>query len=180
MEDKIYLYNNYYYSFDEIKEMYKKISHEKKKDFRNTLAHYTLLEILDKCNYDKRLRELVESLANEEAAIIGMTGADCGTPLLAIRGMHSKNLRKLINLTGKPVSHDDSRENLFMNGEWLLNNLVCLTIGSSFEKTVDGDLFLIDYNTLSEEECRAISDNFIRNMRGEEIVFHKSHKQLIK
>lgn len=175
MEDKIYLYNNYYYSFDEIKEMYEKIASEKKKSFRNTLAHYTLLEILDKCNYDKKIRELVENLANEEAIIIGMYGADCGTPMLAIKGMYNKNIRKLINITGKVASRDDSRENLFMNGEWMLNNLVCLTIGSSFEKTVDGDLSLINYNSLTEEECRAISDNFMRNMRDEEIVFYKSH-----
>ena len=175
MEDKIYLYNKYYYSFDEIKDMYKKVAYEKRKAFKDTLAHYTLLEILDKCNYDKRIRELIESLADEEAAIIGMYGADCGTPALAIKGMHSKNLRKLINLTGKPASRDDSRENLFANGEWLLNNLVCLTIGSSFEKTVDGDLSLIDYTSLTEEECRAIANNFVRNMRGEEIVFYKSH-----
>ena len=175
MEDKIYLYDNYYYSFDEIKDMYKKIALEKKKSFRDTLAHYTLLEILDKCNYDKKIRELIESLANEEAAIIGLYGADCGTPSLAIKGMYKKNLRKLINLTGKVASRDDGRETLFMNGEWMLNNLVCLTIGSSFEKAVDGDLSLIDYNSLTEEECRAISDNFIRNMRSEEIVFYKSH-----
>ena len=180
MEDKIYLYDNYYYSFDEIKYIYNNIAFEKKKSFRDTLAHYTLLEILDKCKYDKRISELVENLANEEAAIIGMYGADCGTPSLAFKGMHKRNLRKLINLTGKPAKQDDSRENLFMNGEWMLNNLVCLTIGSSFEKTVDGDLSLINYNSLTESECHAICENFIRNMRGEEIVFYNAHQKAKK
>lgn len=180
MENKIYLYDNYYYSFDEIKDMYKSVPLEKKKAFRDTLAHYTLLEILDKCKYDNKIRELVESLSNEEAAVIGMYGADCGTPTLAIKGMHNKNLRKLMNLTGKLAKNDDGRENLYMNGEWMVNNLVCLTIGSSFEKDVDGDLSLINTDLLTESECLAISDNFIRNMRGEEIVFYKPHKRLTR
>lgn len=175
MEDKIYLYNRYYYSLDEIKDMYESIPFEQKKSFKDAIAHYTLLEILDRCNYDKRVRELIESLADTEAALIGMYGSDCGTPMLALRGMYERNIKKLINLTGKLVTKDDNRINIFKNGEWLLNNLVCLTIGSSFEKDIIDDLFLINYNFLTEDECLAISDNFIRNMRGEEIVFYKSH-----
>ena len=177
MEDKIYLYNNYYYSLEEIHEIYNKIPLEKKKEFKDTLAHYTLLEIMDKCNYDKKIRELVASLADTEAALIGMYGSVCGTPMLALRGMHRRNVRKLINLTGKLVSSDDNRINIFENGEWLLNNLVCLTIGSSFEKDTIDDLFIINYNLLTEDECLAISNNFVRYMKCEEIEFYNGPRK---
>lgn len=178
MNNKYYFYDNEYYSIKEISEMYRKLNPSLKKEFKDSISHFILLEILKKCNYDERYIELIESLAGIEASLIDMYGADCGTPMLALRGMYNRNLKKLINLTGKLVTRDDDRINRFENGEWLLNNLVCLTIGSSFEKDIIDDLFLIDYNTLTEEECLAISDNFIRNMRDEEIVFYDISRKI--
>ena len=179
MENKVY-YNNYYYTLEEILDMYKKLEQEQKKDFRDTLAHYSLVQILEKANYDVRMIEGVLDLAGIEAAIINMYGSDCGTPILALRGLYKRNLRKLINLTGKLVSVNDQRIDKFINGEWLLSNLVCQTIGSNFEKVVVDDLFLIDYNSLSEDECLAISDNFVRDMRDEEIIAYDKFRKLKK
>ena len=177
MENKYY-YDEEYYSKKEILEMYQKLEEEQKKSFRDCLAHFTLAEILRKCDYDERYVEGIDELARLEDGIIKMYGADCGTPALAYRGLYNRNLRKLINLTGKLVSRDDERINEFNNGEWLLNKLVCLTIGSSFEKDIVGDLALINCDSLSEEECQAISDNFVRYIKGEEIVFYDDSKTL--
>lgn len=168
MENK-YFYDDKYYSLEEINDMYQKLHEEQKKPFRDTLAHFTLAGILVNCNYDERYVDSILELAHLEAAIIDLYGADCGNIALALRGQYKKHLRRLINLTGK---YDDSKMNIFKNGEWLLSNLVCLTVGSSFEKEIVGDLFLIDCDAFSNDECQAISDNFVRNMRGEEIIFY--------
>ena len=39
-------------------------------------------------------------------------------------------------------------------------------------------MFLIDYNSLSEDECLAIADNFVRDMRDEEIVFYNGPRKI--
>lgn len=38
------------------------------------------------------------------------------------------------------------------------------------------NFFLIDYNSLSEDECLAIADNFVRKMKDEEIVSYDTSK----
>ena len=181
MENKVYFYYGEYLTLKEIYEKYKKLEKEQQKPFRDCLAHFSLLEILKKCNYDERYIDIINDLAETEAAIINMYGSDCGTPILALRGMYRRNLRKLINLTGKiAYDNEDIRMNIFQNGEWLLNYIVCLTMGSSFEKDVVDDLVLIDYNSLLEDECQAVSDNFVRCLRSEEIVFYKAHQKIKK
>ena len=179
MENKYY-FDEAYYSKEELYEMYQKLAEGQKESFRACLAHFSLVEILRKCNYDSRYIEGIEELAELEAGIIKMHGADCGTPMLAYRGLYRRNLKRLINSMGKLVSVEDSRINKFNNGEWLLSNLVYLTFGSSFEKEVIGDLLLINYHALSEDECLAISDNFIRYMRDEEVVFYRGPRRLKK
>lgn len=169
MENKYY-YDEEYYSKEELYEMYQKLHDEQKKPFRDSLAHFTLSEILKKCDYDERYTNGILELARIEDGIIKMYGADCGTPTLAFRGLYRRNLRKLINLTGKLVSANDHRIDEFDNGEYLLNKLVSLTLGSYYAKDEINDLSLIDYNFLSKDECLAIADNFIRDMKDEEIV----------
>lgn len=179
MEEKYYFYDYKYWSLEEISTMYKRLSFDKKKLFRDSLAHYTLAEILKKCNYNRSIIHTVCEIAGEEVDRINLIGTDCGRPLLGYDRRFKSKIRKLINLTGKLVNKDDdSRMNRFINGEWFLNNLVCLTIGSSFEKNIIDDLILIDYNSIGEEECLAIADNFIRDMRNEEIVFYGKSRHL--
>ena len=175
MEENFYFYHTEYYTSDELYEKYKRLPSEQRKRFRDTLAHFSLVEIMKKCDYDERIIDCILDLADTEVSRIRLYGSDCGVVSLALEKSYKTDLRRLLNLTGKLSKADDSRMNTFKNGEWLLNNLVCLTIGSSFEKEIIGDLFIIDYNSLSEDECLAISDNFVRCMKEEEIVFYKKH-----
>ena len=164
-----FYYEDRYYTFSELYEMYKKLPMERKKLFKDAIAHYTLAEILRKCYYDKRIIASIEELADKESTKIALYGTDCGRVLLGYERNYNSKLRKLVNLAGKPVNKDDSRMNVFINGEWLLNNLVSLTLGSSYEKDELEDFSLIKYQQLSEDECLAISDNFVRYMKGEKI-----------
>lgn len=180
MEEKIYFYDYKYWTLEEISEMYRKLNNDKKKLFKDAIAHYTLADILNKCNYDRRIIHTIWEIAGNEVDRMDLIGSDCGRPMLAYNGLYKRFLRKLLNLTGKLAINDDPRMNRFANGEWYLNNLVCLTIGSSFEKDIIDDLFLIDSNSLSKEECLAIADNFIRDLNGEKIVFYNESKQYKK
>ena len=180
MKNKMYYYDDRYYTIEEIYEKYEKLVDEQKKGFRDALAHFTLAGILVNCNYDERYINIIVELSRLETAFVDLYGAYCGNISLALRGQYRKKLRKLINLTGKVACNEDTRINRFKNGEWLLNNLVCLTIGSSFEKDSIGDLSLIDCDSFSDDECRAISDNFVRDMRDEEIIFYGRNKYYTK
>ena len=176
--DNTYFYDDRYYTLEEINEKYQKVSEGQKKLFRDTLAHFTLAGILVYGHYDERYIDSILKLARIEAAIIDLYGSDCGVVSLALKGQYERELRRLINLTGKLVSENDNRIQEFKNGEWLLNKIICLTIGSSYEKEIIGDLFLVNYDLLSDDECLAIADNFVRNMKGEEIVFYNESKHL--
>jgi len=177
-EDKTYFYDDRYYTLEEISNKYKSLAVEQKKDFKDAISHFILVEILKKCDYDERIIESTLELAKLESDLIECYGCDCGRVPMTLRGMYDKDLRKLLNLTGKLASRDDSRINSFKNGEWFVNNLICLTIGSSFEKDIIDDLFLINYNTLTKGECLAIADNYIRTLKGEKILFYDSPKRL--
>ena len=137
MKDKIYFYDYKYWTLEEISEIYRSLSQDKKKLFKDAMAHYTLADILNKCNYDRRIIHTIWEVAGNEVDRMNLMGTDCGTPMLAFNGLYKKHLRKLINLTGKLARNEDSRMNKFANGEWYLNNLVCFTIGSSFEKDIN-------------------------------------------
>lgn len=177
-KEKIYFYDDEYFSLEEICEKYEKLADEQKKRFRDCLAHYTLVQILKICNYDEKYIDAVLELAQTESDIIKLYGSDCGRVLMAIKSIYEKNLRKLINLTGKLVEKNDSRLDRFTNGEFLLNTLVCLTLGSSYKKDIVGDLFLIDCDSLSEDECQAIVNNFVRYMSDEEIISYGSPRKM--
>ena len=176
MEDKYYFYDYKYCTLEEISEMYNKLPFEKRKLFRDSLAHYTLAEILNNINYDKKMTHTLYELAGVEADRIDLIGADCGVPLLYLNGKYNSILRKLINLSGELVlNDDDDRVDNFKNGELFLSDLICLTI-DSYEKVMISDFSLIDYTTLSKEECLAIADNFVRFMKNEELVYYDSQK----
>ena len=169
MENKTYYYDEEYYSLEEICEKYQNLAMDQKKSFRDALAHFTLLEILKKCNYDERIIDSVYELAKTEASIIDLYGSFCGTVILAIKGGYNSNLRKFINLSGKLALKDDVRIDEFKSGEELLDNLISHTIGS-YDKNIIGELSLVDYESLSKEECLAIANNFTRFMKNEELV----------
>jgi len=177
MDNKVYFYDDEYYTLEEICEKYNKLAIDQKKQFRDALAHFTLTEIFRKCNYDERIRESVLELAKLEAIRINLYGSDCGRVLLVLESQYKRELRKLMNILS---NKDNSKINKFINGELFLYNIIYLTIGSSFEKNIITDLCLIDYNFLSEEECFAISDNFIRDMKDEEIIPYKVQRILKK
>ncbi len=177
-KEKIYFYDDEYLTKEDIYRMYEKLEDEQKKGFRDALAHFTLAKILYICNYDDDYIDGVHELAQIEASIIKLYGSDCGRVLILLKGQYKRNIRKLINLTGKLVCDNDSRIDKYMNGEELLNNLLDQTFGSCFEKDKIGDLSLVDSDALSEEECLAIADNFVRYMRDEEIVSYNASKHL--
>lgn len=181
MEDKYYFYDYKYWTLEEISEMYNKLPCEKRKLFRDSIAHYTLAEILKKSDYDRSIIHTVWEIAGEEVDHMNLIGTDCGRPLLGLDRRYKSQLIKLFYLSGEFVFNDDDiRINNFSNGEYFLNSLVCFTIGSTYEKDIVGDLFLLDYNSLSKEECLAISDNFMRFMKNEELVLYNENKHLKK
>ena len=175
-----FYYDDRYYTFSELYEMYKKIPMERKHMFKDAIAHYTLAEILRKCFYDKRIIALIEELADKESTRIALYGTDCGRILLGYESNYNSKLRKLINLTGTLINKDDSIMNEFTNGECMLNNLVSHTLGSSYEKDELEDFSLIKYQQFSDDECLAISDNFVRYLKGDKIVLYEKSKRLIK
>ena len=177
-KEKIYFYDDEYLTKEDIYRMYEKIEDEQKKGFRDALAHFTLAKILYTCNYDEDYIDGVHELAQAEVSIMKLYGSDCGRVLMLLKGQYKRNIRKLINLTGKLVCDNDSRIDKFMNGELLLNNLLNLTLSSSFTKDNIGELSLVDCDSLSEDECLAIADNFVRYMRDEEIVSYNASKHL--
>ena len=181
MEEKYCFYDYKYWTLEEISEMYNKLSLDKKKLFRDSLAHYTLAEILKKSDYDRSMIHTVWEIAGEETDHMNLIGTDCGRVLLGLDRRYKSKLRKLLNLSGEFVFNDDDiRIKNFSNGEYFLNSLVCFTIGSSYEKIIIGDLLFIDYENLSKEECKAISDNFMRFMKNEELVLYNENKHLKK
>ena len=70
--------------------------------------------------------------------------------------------------------------NEFTNGECMLNNLISHTLGSSYEKDELEDFSLTKYQQFSDDECLAISDNFVRYLKSDKIVFYEKSKRLIK
>ncbi len=178
MKNDVYFYENDYYTIEDIYERYNKVVDARKKKFRDSIAHFTLVQIFKKCNYDEKITNIMEELAQIETAIIDMYGTDCGTVILALKGIYQRNLRKLINLSGKIINNNnDIRMKIFDNGEWLLKHLISLTL-DSYEIDSYMDLYLINYNSLSIEECQAIADNYVRYMRDEELVFYDRSKHL--
>ncbi len=176
MEEKHYFYDYKYYSIEELSDMYSKLSTDKRKVFRDSLSHYTLAEILSRCNYNRGMIHTIWEIAGIEADRMEMIGSDCGVPLLYLGKKYDSTIRKLINLTGDLVlKNDDERMNNFKNGELFLHDLICLTI-DSYEKNIISDFSLIDYESLSKEECLAIADNFVRFMKNEELVYFDSGK----
>ena len=176
MEAKYYFYDYKYYSIKELSDMYNDLSPDKKKVFRDSLAHYTLAEILSRSSYNRSIVHTIWEIAGAEVDRMELIGTDCGVPGLYIRGKYNSTLRKLINLSGELVlKNDDERISKFENGEVFLNDLICLTI-DSYEKVMISDFSLIDYETLSKEECIAIADNFTRFMKNEELVYYESQK----
>ncbi len=70
--------------------------------------------------------------------------------------------------------------NEFINGEWLLNKIVSLTLGSSYHVQSRDDFSLIDYDNLETDECLAIINNYKRNIKNLELVYYKPAKVLNK
>ena len=176
MEEKKYYFDYKYYSIEELSDIYNKLSPNKRKVFRDSLAHYTLAEILSRSNCNRSMIHTVWEIAGLEADRMEMIGTDCGVPLLYLGKKYDSTLRKLINLSGELVyKDDDDRMNNFKNGELFLNDLICLTI-DSYEKNIISDFSIIDYESLSKEECLAIADNFTRFMKNEELVYYDSGK----
>ncbi len=177
-KEKFYFYDDEYLTIEEIYRMYEKLEDVQKKQFRDALAHFTLAKILYTCNYNEDFIDGVHELAQEEVSIMKLYGSDCGRVSMLLIGQYKRNLRALINLTGKLVTSDDSRIDKYMNGEELLNNILDQTFGSSFSKDNIGDLSLVDCDALSEEECLAIANNFVREMKDEKMVLYNAPKHL--
>ena len=174
-----FYYDDRYWTFSELYEMYKKLPEENKKLFKDSLAHFTLGEILRKCLFDKRYIAIIEDLAQREASKISLYGCDCGRLLLGYERRYNAKLRELLNLTGQLSSLEDNRITNFTNGELFLNNIVNSTL-NFYEKDELNDFSLIKYQLLSEEECLAIANNFVRSISNEEMVLYNDAKVLKK
>ena len=172
LEEKIYKYGDSYYSFKEMYEIYNRTFPTKKKQFKDCIAHYILSEIFRKCDLVKEANN-IEAIADIEKNNLNIK------PSKMSRFINEKEyllrVKFLFGISGLINKYKVSE---FVNGEWLLERLVSLTIGSSYEKNEYDEFSLIDYNSLSKDECMAIIDNYKRNIRGEEIVFYRAAKTL--
>ena len=174
LDNKIYRYGMLFYSFNELYSIYNSLNMEKKKIFKDCLAHYSLIQILEKSGNTK-YTSYIEMIAGlEKKRIDNLFNKK---ELLTYNKEYLLKVKKLVSLFSKST---DGKLNEFVNGEWLLNKLVSLTLGSSYKKDELNDFSIIKYDLLTNEECMAITDNFIKNMNDEEIKFYGERNRLRK
>ncbi len=172
--EQIYKYGDKYYSFEEICEIYAHIYMESKKNFRDCLSHFILAQIFRKAHHDREAY-MIEDIANLEKKHVEKRFSKIESFLY-----HKAYSLKVMLLFGLNSEKNSYKNSEFINGEWLLNKLVSLTLGSRYQRYEHSDLSLIDYNSFLEDECLAIVENFKRNIHNEEIVYYRSPKKLEK
>ena len=170
LEEKIYQYGDSFYTFEEICELFVHTGFEKKQKFKDCLAHFLLAQILRKGGFSK-YADIIDDLGRLEKS--GIDKNLSKVEEFFHRNEYSLKVKRLFGLSGIINKYKISE---FVNGEWLLKKLVSSTIGSSYDVLEQDDFSLINIDGLTDEECHAISDNFQRNMRNEELVFYKSKR----
>ncbi len=170
--NKIYRYGDKYYSIEELYEIYNKIHFDNKKAFKDCLCHYILSEIFKKAGINSND---ILSIANIEYKYINGNLSKINKFINDEK--YSLLIKKIFGLKSVIKKYKVSE---FINGEWILNKLISQTLGSGVKKDIIDNLELIDYTTLTEEECLEITKNFRRNINDEEIIFIKNPKTLRK
>ena len=174
MDEKIYKYGDNYYDIEEIYDLESRMTVIKRKAFRDCISHNILAQIFRRSNLDKEAT-IIESIADLEKTKIDKNLSKAESVIYNTK--YSFYVTKLFLMTGRFEKFKTSE---FSNGGWLLSRLVSLTIGSGYPVCSYNDLSIIDYTALTEDECKAIADNYRRNIRGEELEFYKSAKALEK
>ena len=170
MDSKIYKYGTQYYSFEEMYQLYKSTSYDMRKKMKDCMCHFILAEILKKGG----LYKYGEDLDN-----VALFESQHMESHLSKRQQVIYQL-KIAKLMGFAEFKNKYKASELVNGEWVLNKLVSLTIGSSYPKDEQDDFSLINYNDMSEEECTAVADNFLKNIWNEELVQYRFPKKLGK
>ncbi len=171
---RIYKYGEEYYSFKEMCEIYELIPLNNKKKFKDYVSHMILAQILRKCGLDK-YADSIESIGELERK-----NFENKLSKLEKLMFNKKYILKIMKLYGLNSIVNNFKVNEFINGEWLLNRLIFLTIGSSCKVNNYGEFSLIDYSCLTIDACKAIADNFKRNMKDAEIIYYNFVKVIKK
>ncbi len=172
--EKIYKYGKEYYSFKEMCEIYNIIPLNNRKKFKDYVSHMILAQILRKSGLDKYANS-IESIGELERKKL-----EHKLSKLEKLIYNKEYLLKIMKLYGLNSIVNNFKINEFINGEWLLNKLVTLTIGSGCKVNDYDDFSLIDYSYLTTDACLAIAANFKRNMKDEQIIYYNSGRVLKK
>ena len=138
IEKRIYKFGEEYYSFEEINNIYTRASDNKKKNIKDCVCHFILADILKRGNQQKHGEEL-DNIAMYEFEHIE-TGMSKGENIV-----YSLLISRLLGLAGIKNRYKAS---VLKNGEWFLNNLVSLTLGSSYPTYSNENLKLVNHNDL--------------------------------
>lgn len=171
---KIFQYGDGFYSIDEIYEIDSKKNFDKRSLFRNCISHNILARIFARCHLDREA-SILESIADLEMKKVDKSFNKAEKVIYNMK--FSLYTTKLFLASGSLQKY---RMAEFSNGDWLLRKIISLTFGSSYPALSCNDFSLLDYNSLTEEECKAIVANFKRNIRGEDLVFYKNIRTLEK
>ncbi len=171
LSKKIYKFGDTFYSAEELYNIYNSINSERVKKFKDCIAHFILAQIFRKAGLIKDA-DIIESIA-----LLEKRNLDGKSPNFLRKKEYTLRIMQLYGLNGMVNKY---KINEFINGEWLLTKLVNLTLGYICQPIGQGSFPLIDYDDLTESECREIAENFKRNVRNEEIVFFHSSKRLNK
>ncbi len=174
LNKKIYRYGNEYYSIEELYDLYEKSNPNKRKTMKDCLCHFILLEIFKKAGNNKYSSNL-ESIADIEFKYIEANLSKFEKYLY--NKEYNIRLKKLLGIGGIINKYKASE---LINGEWLLEKIVSLSLGSNYMIDEYNGFSLINYNNLSVDECIVITENFKRNIWNEEFSFYNSPKNLIK
>ena len=174
VSNKIYRYGEEYYSIEEIYELYKYIGPDRRKLMKDCVCHYILSEIFKKADNSKYASEL-EAISNLEYK--RLTTNLSKIDRIKFSNEYAKYLRKLLGLGGFINKY---KRNELINGEWIFKQVVSETIGSNYQIDDYHGFTFIRYDSLTSDECKAITDNFKRNIWNEELVFYNSPKVLKK
>lgn len=171
-ERKVYKYGENYYTFKEIHNLYENSNY--KKETKDCICNFILAEILKRGELAKE-GEALDSLTSYRVKHIGKS-MNKSESFLYNRIMSLMKF-KILGLAAIKNSYKASE---LMNGEWILNKLVSLTLGANYPINQIDDFVLINCMDLSSEQCIAIAENFIRNIWNEELIQYKNSKTYSK
>ena len=170
LSKKIYKYGPQFYSFEEMYHLYNDAALSAKRKTIDCMYHYILAQILKKGGL-QRQGDYLDSIALFEFEHMNLQMSKIQQLIYKL---------KIAKLLGLALIKNGYKASEFVNGEWLSKKLISITVGSSYPVDEFNGFTLINYGDLSEGECSAIADNFIRNLWNEEFVQYRHPKGLEK